>query len=179
MDSVQDRFLSRLLNPTSLSGGLIYALLFLGMAIIVARLIRVFAARSKEHLPDVTAINFVAQLLQVIVFLVAFILYAHLVPILRSLGTALLAGVSVASIVIGIAAQSTLANLIAGLSLLLYRPFQVGDRVQLTTPKGLMSGTIESLSLGYTSLQSPEGEQIIVPNSVMSSAVIILLPPQK
>jgi moderate conductance mechanosensitive channel len=179
MDSVQDRFLSRLLNPTSLSGGLIYALLFLGMAIIVARLIRVFAARSKEHLPDVTAINFIAQLLQVIVFLVAFILYAQLVPILRSLGTALLAGVSVASIVIGIAAQSTLANLIAGLSLLLYRPFQVGDRVQLATPKGLMSGTIESLSLGYTSLQSPDGEQIIVPNSVMSSAVIILLPAKK
>lgn len=179
MDSVQDRFLSRLLNPTSLSGGLIYALLFLGMAIIVARLIRVFAARSKEHLPDVTAINFISQLLQVIVFLVAFILYAQLVPILRSLGTALLAGVSVASIVIGIAAQSTLANLIAGLSLLLYRPFQVGDRVQLATPKGLMSGTIESLSLGYTSLQSPDGEQIIVPNSVMSSAVIILLPAKK
>ena len=179
MDSVHDRFLSRLLDPTSLSGGLIYALLFLAMAVIVARLIRVFATRSREHLPDVTAINFIAQLLQVIVFLVAFILYAQLVPILRSLGTALLAGVSVASIVIGIAAQSTLANLIAGLSLLLYRPFQVGDRVQLATPKGLMSGTIESLSLGYTSLQSPDGEQIIVPNSVMSSAVIILLPPKK
>jgi small-conductance mechanosensitive channel len=179
MDSIHDRFLPRLLDPTSLSGGLIYALLFLAMAIIVARLIRVFATRSKEHLPDVTAINFIAQLLQVIVFLVAFILYAQLVPILRSLGTALLAGVSVASIVIGIAAQSTLANLIAGLSLLLYRPFQVGDRVQLATPKGLMSGTIESLSLGYTSLQSPDGEQIIVPNSVMSSAVIILLPAQK
>ena len=179
MDSIHDRFLSRLLDPTSVSGGLIYALLFLAMAIIVARLIRVFATRSKEHLPDVTAINFIAQLLQVIVFLVAFILYAQLVPILRSLGTALLAGVSVASIVIGIAAQSTLANLIAGLSLLLYRPFQVGDRVQLATPKGLMSGTIESLSLGYTSLQSPDGEQIIVPNSVMSSAVIILLPPKK
>jgi len=179
MDSIHDRFLSRLFDPASLAGGLIYALLFLAMAITVARLIRVFATRSKEHLPDVTAINFIAQLLQVIVFLVAFILYAQLVPILRSLGTALLAGVSVASIVIGIAAQSTLANLIAGLSLLLYRPFQVGDRVQLATPKGLMSGTIESLSLGYTSLQSADGEQIIVPNSVMGSAVIILLPPKK
>jgi moderate conductance mechanosensitive channel len=178
MDSLQAPFVSRLLNPASLPGGFIYALLFLGMAILVARLIRVFAARSKEHLSDVTAINFVAQLLQVVVFLVAFILYAHLVPILRSLGTALLAGVSVASIVIGIAAQSTLANLIAGLSLLLYRPFQVGDQVLLSTPKGLMSGTIESLSLGYTSLRSPEKEQIIVPNSVMSSAVIILLPPK-
>jgi len=179
MDSIHERFLSRLLDPTSLAGGLVYALLFLAMAIIVARLIRVFATRSKEHLADVTAINFIAQLLQVVVFLLAFILYAHLVPILRSLGTALLAGVSVASIVIGIAAQSTLANLIAGLSLLLYRPFQVGDRVQLATPKGLMSGTIESLSLGYTSLQSADGEQIIVPNSVMGSAVIILLPPKK
>jgi len=55
--------------------------------------------------------------------LMAAILCAHLVPVLRALGTAMLAGASVASIVLGLAAQNTLGNLIAGVALLLYDPF--------------------------------------------------------
>jgi small-conductance mechanosensitive channel len=69
-------------------------------------------------------------------FAVAFILYLHFIPPLQAFATALLAGVSVVSIVLGLAAQNTLGNLIAGFSLVLYHPFHVGDVVQLNTPKG-------------------------------------------
>jgi small-conductance mechanosensitive channel len=82
------------------------------------------------------------------------ILYAHLVPGLRALGTALLTGASVLSIVIGIAAQGTLGNLVAGLALLLYQPFDVGDELQVNTPRGAVSGTCVSRTLGYTILPS-------------------------
>jgi len=92
---------------------------------------------------------------------------------LRAVGTALLAGVSVASVVVGLAAQNTLSNLIAGFSLLLYRPFHLGDQVQLNTPKGVETGAVYSLSLGYTVLKNAVNEEIIVPNSVMVSQVII------
>ena len=80
---------------------------------------------------------------------------------------------SIASVIVGLAAQSTLGNMIAGLALLLYRPFEAGDQVQLNTPKGLQTGTIKSVTLGYTILRSGEDEEIVVPNSVMASAVII------
>ncbi len=165
-----------LLSPATLTGALIYGLFFLILAILGARLTHVFMMRSAEHLHDRTTVNFVAQLLQVLIFISAIILYAQLIPVLRSLGTALLAGVSVISIVIGIAAQATLGNLIAGVSLLLYRPFRVGDRVQLNTPKGLLTGKVESLTLGFTVLRDTDDEQIIVPNSVMISVVLIRLP---
>jgi small-conductance mechanosensitive channel len=108
-----------------------------------------------------------------LIWAIALILYAHLIPELRSLGTALLTGVSVASILIGLAAQSTLGNFIAGLSLLLYRPFQIGDLVQLTVPSGVQIGTIEDLTLGYTVIKTPENHEIVVPNSVMASQAII------
>ena len=52
-------------------------------------------------------------------YLCALVLWAHLVPLLRHLSTALLAGVSIASVVIGLAAQSTLGNVISGFALLL------------------------------------------------------------
>ena len=161
--------------PTTVTGAVFYGVFFLGFAVVTARLIRVVATYSERHLTDVTALRFAVQLLQVCAFVVAFILYTHLIPPLRAFATALLAGVSVVSIVLGLAAQNTLGNLIAGFSLVLYHPFHVGDVVQLNTPKGLTTGTVESLALGYTLLRDAEGEAIIVPNSVMVSSVIVLM----
>jgi small-conductance mechanosensitive channel len=81
----------------------------------------------------------------------------------------------VVSIVLGLAAQNTLGNLIAGFSLVLYHTFYVGDVVQLNTPKGLTTGTVEALALGHTRLRDAEGAAIIVPNSVMVSSVLVLV----
>jgi moderate conductance mechanosensitive channel len=160
--------------PTTVIGAVFYGAAFLGVAAVAARLIRVVASHSERHLTDVTALRFVVQLLQMCAFAVAFILYMHFIPPLQAFATALLAGVSVVSIVLGLAAQNTLGNLIAGFSLVLYHPFHVGDVVQLNTPKGLTTGTVESLALGYTRLRDAEGAAIIVPNSVMVSSVLVL-----
>jgi small-conductance mechanosensitive channel len=167
------------LVPTTVIGAVFYGVVFLCGAVVAARLIRVVATHSERHLTDVTALRFVVQLLQICAFVVAFILYTHLIPPLQAFATALLAGVSVVSLVLGVAAQNTLGNLIAGFSLVLYHPFEVGDVVQLTTPKGLTTGTVEALALGYTRLRDAEGAAIIVPNNVMVSSVIVLMDRQK
>ena len=80
-----------------------------------------------------------------------------------------------ASIVLGLAAQNTLGNLIAGMTLLLYRPFQVGDRVQVTAPTGLETGIVEAITLGYTMLRTGDNRRIVVPNSVMANQVTVNL----
>jgi small conductance mechanosensitive channel len=103
------------------------------------------------------------------------ILYAHLIPVLHSMGTALLAGASVASVVIGLAAQSTLGNLVAGVSITIYRPFRLGDTLQVAAPTGTEVGVVELISLGYTTLRAPAGHLIVVPNSVAASQVTINL----
>jgi small-conductance mechanosensitive channel len=161
------------INPATLPGAIAYALVFVLLAILGGRVMHLLVRRAMKQASDPTGFSFVDQLLQVIIFIIAVVLYAQLVPSLRALGTALLASVSVASIVIGLAAQSTLGNLIAGFALLLYRPFRVGDEVQLTTPRGLVTAKIESLTLGHTMLLDEAGDQVIVPNSVMASSIII------
>ena len=108
-----------------------------------------------------------------LIWALAVILYAHLVPGLHSLGTALLAGASVASILVGLTVQSTLGNLVAGLSLLLYWSFQIGDSVQLTVPAGVQTSTMEDLTLGYTVIKTRENHEIVIPNSVMARQAII------
>ena len=54
---------------------------------------------------------------------------------LRGLGTAWLTSAGVAAVVVGLAAQNTLGNLIAGVSLVLYRPFHLGDHLQVSVPR--------------------------------------------
>jgi small-conductance mechanosensitive channel len=160
-------------NPSTFLGALFYAVVFFTLTLLAIRSLRIALVPLQRKFLDRTAATFLAQLGQTAIYVMAVILYAHVIPELRSLGTALLASVSVVSIVLGLAAQNTLGNLIAGLSLLFYRPFQVGDSVQLTAPMGIEIGKIEDLTLGYTVIKTPEGRHIIVPNSVMAGQAIM------
>ena len=166
-------------NPATLPGALAYLVFFLFLAIILAWLIRRVGRQALRHdihgLLDRTAVYFLIQFGQVSVFVVAFILYAHIVPSLRSLGTALLAGVSVSAIVIGLAAQNTLGNFVAGISLLMYRPFQIGDRLQIVAPSGMETGTVAKIMLAYTTLETFDNRRIVVPNSMIANQVTVNL----
>jgi small-conductance mechanosensitive channel len=124
---------------------------------------------------DRTTVIFLQQFGIAVIWVLMLILYAHLIPVLRSLGTALLTGASIASVVIGLAAQSTLGNLVAGVAITLYRPFRLGDRLQVSAPTGTEVGNVESLSLGYTTLRTDDGRFVVLPNSVAASQVTINL----
>jgi small-conductance mechanosensitive channel len=168
-----------LVRPDTFLGALIYALAFGAVAWLVGRALRRavqrILARDTHAYMDRTAVNFLSQLVQIGVYLFAFISYAHVVPALSGLGTAWLASVSVISVIMGLAAQNTLGNLIAGISLLLYRPFNAGDRLQVNAPTGLETGVVESLNLGYTVLKTDDNRRVVVPNSVMASQTTVNL----
>jgi small-conductance mechanosensitive channel len=163
----------QLIDPSTWPGALALAVVFALFALFACRISRTVIRNGSRHLSDPTAAAFVTQLAQVAIVLGAIILYAHLVPPLRSLGGALLTGASVSAVVVGLAAQSTLGNLIAGFSLLLYHPFRLDDQVEINTPRGVMRGRIQALNLGYTTLLTADNDQIVVPNGAMASGVMI------
>jgi small conductance mechanosensitive channel len=168
-----------LFSPGTLTGAVTYGLVSLIIAWTTARALRLTVtgalARADRRMIDRTSVLFLAQLAQIAIYVFAITFYAHLIPQLRSLGTALLTSVGVASVVVGFAAQNTLGNIVAGISLVLYRPFEVDDHVQVTSPSGLETGVVESLTLGYTVLRTDDNRRIVVPNSTMATQVTINL----
>jgi small-conductance mechanosensitive channel len=162
-------------SPDTLLGATLYGIAFLIVAYILSRFVRKLESRLETHLTDCTGLRFASALAQALIFIFAFILYAHLIPALSDLATAALAGAGVVSLVVGLAAQSTLSNVIAGISLVLYRTISIGDNIQLNTPKGLATATVEQLSLGHTLLRDSDGNQILVPNSIIASSIVIRL----
>ena len=172
-----DELKRTILNPSTATGGIVYAVVLLVLAFAASRLLRRWSGKLSAHprlFVDKTSSTFVAQLLRIGCFLFAAVIYAHLIPTLRHLGTALLASAGVISLVVGIAAQNTLGQLIAGLALLFYRPFEIDDVVTVLTPSGKEeTGKVKRFTLGYTRLQSANGSWIVVPNSVMLASVLI------
>lgn len=171
--------LEKWLHPDTFIGAIAYLVLFCLLAAILSRALRIAIATAVSHAPvehvDRTATNFLRQLGVLIIWVFVLAAYAHLIPELHYLGTAMLAGASIASIVLGLAAQSTLGNLVAGISILIYRPFRLGDLLQISGPTGPEIGTVEALSLGYTILGTQDGRRVIVPNSLVISQIAINL----
>jgi hypothetical protein len=87
--------------------------------------------------------------------------------------TQLLVGGALTGVLVGIAAQQSLANIFAGIVLLMARPFRVGDQVGIRSGSlsGLIEGTVTEISITYVSLQTPNGP-IHVPNSQVLAAAV-------
>ncbi len=80
------------------------------------------------------------------------------------------------AVILGLAAQQTLGNVIAGTVLLSARPFRVGDRVRLQGGPigGQVEGTVSSLGLLYTTFARGD-DSIMVPNSVVLNVAVLPL----
>jgi Mechanosensitive ion channel len=87
--------------------------------------------------------------------------------------TQLLVGGALTGVLVGIAAQQSLANIFAGIVLLMARPFRVGDQVGIRSGalSGLLEGTVTEISITYVSLQTANGP-VHVPNSQVLAAAV-------
>jgi small conductance mechanosensitive channel len=113
-------------------------------------------------------------------FLLRLILLAGaLIIALRTAGLdprTLAVGGAFTAVVVGLAAQNTLGNVMAGLLLLSARPFKVGDRVRFQAGgvAGQVEGVVMSLGLLYVTLAQGE-DTILVPNNVAMAAAVVPL----
>jgi len=79
-----------------------------------------------------------------------------------------LAVITAAGFVIGLALQGTLSNFASGLLILVYRPFDVGDAVEA----GGVAGSVTAMNLMSTRIQTWDNKSMIVPNNQIWGSVI-------
>lgn len=71
-------------------------------------------------------------------------------------------------VAIGLALQGSLSNVAGGMMLLLFRPFKVGDFII----SGDSEGTVEDISLFYTTLVTPNNSVVVIPNATLSNSIL-------
>jgi small conductance mechanosensitive channel len=143
-------------------GGL--AVFFVGL--IIAKSVRRAVRRVFDKLDlDVTLEKFLTSLSYYVVLVVAGVAAMGMMGIeMASFVTVL----GAAGLAIGLALQGTLSNVSSGVMLLLFRPFKVGDWVDA----GGVAGTVDTIGLFSTTLNTGDNVHIIIPNSSIYGGTI-------
>jgi small conductance mechanosensitive channel len=114
---------------------------------------------------DVTLVGFLSNIIYYALVIMVVIAAAGQLGINT---TSFLTIVGAAGLAIGLALKDSLSNFAAGVMLILFRPFKVGDVVNA----GGVVGKVESINIFNTILNTPDNQRVIVPNNSITSGVI-------
>jgi len=165
---------NKLFNPGTSVGAITLAIVFIVAAwaacVVTTRLVQRASwvmGRFKRQV-DETVIRYIMRTKNLLIFLLAGLFYASLIPGLRALMGTMVAGAGITALVVGFAAKSTLANLISGLSLAVYRPFRIGDKVSIDNE----FSTVEDITLRHTIVRTWQHKRLIIPNAKLDEMIV-------
>lgn len=158
------------------TNGLIGSFIYCVIVYILGAIIKKYAYSFFNHKIEkygkaqATSYTFAKNTVKGIVNIVIIFLCLMEIKAFHRLGTAMLGASGVVAVVIGFAAQESMSNFIGGFLLSFYKPFKVGDLISISE-KNLV-GTVEDIGLRHTIIRTFSNSKIVVPNSVMNSAII-------
>ena len=138
---------------------------------LIGRTIARFVARQLRRIltnrhVDPTVVKFVSSLSYYAIIVMT------LVAVLGQLGVqtaSIVAVIGAAGLAVGLALQGSLSNFAAGVILIIFRPFKVGETVVINNQKG----DIDSIQIFSTTIVTPTNEVVVIPNGQVVSANII------
>jgi len=148
----------------------ILAITILGNWVINVTISRVAQSRLAQDSIDDTVLNFAHRLISIVIYAAGIGACLTHIPELKIVGHSLLTGAGILTVVGGIASQQVLGNIVSGFMIVFFRPFRIGDRITLS---GGYTGTVEDITLRETVLKDPENNRVIIPNSQISSQVVV------
>ena len=125
---------------------------------------------KKVNKNDVIHLRFARSIINGIITIYTLYQAGMQIDSLHGFITTVLASTSLLVVVAGFAAQEALSNVINGLFISIFRPFEIGDRVKLVSSN--LSGYIEDISLRHTIIRTFTNSRVIVPNSVMNKELL-------
>lgn len=131
------------------------------------------ANRMREALQPVTGSGHAAVVRYAIVLAGAILTLVIALALVKVPVGQLIVGGALTTILIGIAAQQSLSNVFAGIVLLLSRPFNVGESIQLRSGAmgGLLEGTVTEIGITYLRLDTADGPMSLPNSQVLAAAV--------
>lgn len=156
---------------TPVKVGAVIALVAIGWAL-ASSIGKAAAPTFLRRMDPATAgtVGFLMRLVTIVITLLVALGVAGINP------QALAVGGAFTAVVLGLAAQQTLGNVIAGMVLLSARPFRVGERIRLQAGAvgGSVEGIVSALGLLYTTLTRGY-DRVMIPNNVVLAAAVVPL----
>ncbi len=115
-----------------------------------------------------TRLRILRRLLFLAIFLVVAALALSQFTDLKRIATGILASTAVIGLIIGFAAQHTIANMVAGVQLAVAQPIRIGDRVSFEE----VEGRVTDITLSYTYVDPGDGSSVVIPNQLLVEGIV-------
>ena len=157
--------ITELLSSFGISLFIALCILVIGRQVIKIVIKVISSALERSNTEDTVRI-FVTNLLNTLLMIVVFIAAINQLGIET---TSIIAVLGAAGLAIGLALQGSLANFAAGILIVIYRPYKVGDYIQADNHLG----TVNDIQIFSTVLRTPDNKLVVVPNgSIMNGSIV-------
>ena len=149
--------------------GLIYIMLT-ATIYLERRLFKRFIERREKQSVDKTNLLFLKNVAIYSTYCVGFLSMFNQIPGMQQLSKTLLTGAGILAAAVGFGSQQAISNIVSGIFMVLFKPFRVGDYIDLG---GESKGTVVDISLRHTTIRNSENKMIIVPNTMLNNQSIV------
>jgi small-conductance mechanosensitive channel len=153
---------------TELSSRLLTLAIVLIVTGIVAKIVDSRLARRELDPANATRYRVLRRSLVAAIVAIGILSALLAVPHVRTVAGAILGSAAVVGLVVGLAAQSTLSNFIAGILIAFTQPLRIGDRVEVDGGEGI----VEEIALTYTTIRLDDGTRLVTPNAKLAAETI-------
>ncbi len=149
----------------------VFAILTLVATFYMVKLIkRIINELLKKANQEVSKFNFIKYSIAGVIYIFGIGIALSFIPIFKSVSQSIFAGSGILAVILGFASQQTLSNILSGILIELFKPFQIGDRITVLGKTPI--GVVEDITLRHTVIRTYENKRIIIPNATMSNELI-------
>lgn len=130
---------------------------------------RKIAESLESDVQDSTTYKYLNSLATIFIYIVGVSLAAYAFPSLRFLAQSAMTGAGVVALVIGVASQEAISNLVSGAFIVVFKPFQIGHTVQIGSN---IEGVVEDLTLRHTVIRDFQNRRIVIPNAIINKEYV-------
>ena len=152
---------------------MIVAIIYIIVCWLLLQMIEMIFKRAHKKRPPNIKDSFFKGILEAFLVILTFIRVISLSSELENVTQTLLMSSSLIVVVLGFIFQEGLSNIVHGFILTIFKPFEIGDRVEISTGGGVISGYIKEMNLRHTVIRGlTDNVDTIVSNSQMDTSTI-------
>lgn len=155
-----------------------FLILYIGIVLVITLAVGAFSQmlfnrqieEKRQQKEDATNLIFLKYTIVTAIYIVGALLIIAAFPNLRSLAQTALGGAGIMAVVIGIASQEALGNIVSGMFIMAFKPFKVGDIIKLSEE---LMGTVHNITLRHTVIRNFQNKMIVIPNAIINKERVV------
>ncbi|MDN6280422.1 MAG: mechanosensitive ion channel family protein, partial [Psychroflexus sp.] len=119
---------------------------------------------------DATNLKFLRYIVGVVIYFIGGLMMLIAFPSLKGVAQTALGGAGVMTVIIGFASQEALSNVVGGLFIISFKPFKIGDIIELSDAN---MGTVSDITLRHTVIRNFDNQMIVIPNAIINKERLV------